>query len=353
MAQIRLLLFIGFAFLASALQAQPDVKVQGTSPDLHLVHKVVAKETWYAIAKLYNLSSKEIATYNGIANTSKLSVGQSLKIPLVASNFTQTENRANDEVYVPLYHVVNEKEWMFRISQNHNKVPIPSLEKWNNVTNDQLRPGMNLVVGYLKVKQTQSPLAKTGSKKFLTGPVKPKIVDEPFNNAGGAVGREEDVAVVQEAPKKEAPPKEAVKDVAVTPPAAPVVKEERAAPVNQPVQKTTPVTIVNNTESYNGFKGGYFRNLYAENGKAATGNAGIFRSTSGWKDGKYYALMNNVPAGTIVKVTFPSTNKSVYAKVLGQLPEMRESMGLTMRLSDAAAAELGAELGKFYVDVKY
>jgi hypothetical protein len=104
--------------------------------------------------------------------------------------------------------------------------------------------------------------------------------------------------------------------------------------------------------TYTGFKGGYFRNSYSGNGKNVTGNAGVFRSTSGWKDGKYYALMNDVPVGSIIKVTFPSTNKTVYAKVLGQLPEMKESAGLAIRISDAAAAELGAELGKFYVDMK-
>jgi hypothetical protein len=52
-------------------------------------------------------------------------------------------------------------------------------------------------------------------------------------------------------------------------------------------------------------------------------------------------------------VNFPSTNKTVYAKVLGQLPDMRESAGLAIRLSEAAASELGASNGKFSVDVKY
>ena len=93
--------------------------------------------------------------------------------------------------------------------------------------------------------------------------------------------------------------------------------------------------------------------MYDAKGKNTAANAGIFRSTSGWKDGKYYALMNNVPVGTIVKVTYTSSNKTVFAKVLGQLPDMRESSGLTLRLSDAAAAELGAEMGKFYVDISY
>src|SRR5690606_32471389 len=91
--------------------------------------------------------------------------------------------------------------------------------------------------------------------------------------------------------------------------------------------RTTPETI-SDVESWEGFKGGYFKRNYSEKGVNATGNAGIFRSTSGWKDGKYYALINDVPTGTIVKITFSSTNKSVYAKVLGPLPEMKESIGL-------------------------
>ena len=115
----------------------------------------------------------------------------------------------------------------------------------------------------------------------------------------------------------------------------------------------TGITATSNNSNIAVYKGGFFKPSYASSGKDQMGNAGVFKSTSGWKDGKYYALMNNVPVGTIVKVTFSSTNKSVFAKVLGQLPEMRESTGLLMRLSDAAASELGADNGKFYVDVKY
>lgn len=63
--------------------------------------------------------------------------------------------------------------------------------------------------------------------------------------------------------------------------------------------------------------------------------------------------MNNVMIGTIVKVNFPSTNKSIYAKVLGELPDMKESAGLSLRISDAAANELGAANNKFTVEVVY
>lgn len=101
------------------------------------------------------------------------------------------------------------------------------------------------------------------------------------------------------------------------------------------------------------FDGGFFKYDYSDGGKSASGLAGIFKSTSGWQDGKYYALMNNVPVGTIVKITGSTTGKTVYAKVLGQLPDMKESAGLTIRISNAAASELGEGDGKFNVDVRY
>jgi hypothetical protein len=63
--------------------------------------------------------------------------------------------------------------------------------------------------------------------------------------------------------------------------------------------------------------------------------------------------MNNVTVGTIVRITDPTSNKSVYAKILGQLPDMKESAGLTIRISNAAAAELGEGEARFNVQVNY
>jgi hypothetical protein len=62
--------------------------------------------------------------------------------------------------------------------------------------------------------------------------------------------------------------------------------------------------------------------------------------------------MNNVAVGTIVKISVAGTDKSVYAKVLGQLPDMKESAGLTIRISNAAAGELGTG-DRFNVDLRY
>ncbi len=337
MLKIKTCLVILFVVSISTLNAQTKIQIQGTSPSLYLIHTVAAKENWYSIGRIYNQSPKEIAPFNNTAMDKSLAIGQKIKIPLTAINFSQDGKRSGDEVFVPLYHTVQDKEWMFRISTIYNKVPVETIEKWNSIHNDQLKSGMQLVVGYLKVKEAQSALAANGSStiKVVTAP--PVVVKE--------------IKPVEETEKK------VPSGMAKVEPIKAEIKEEPAKPDEQEQPKkeeikTTEVQPVSVSGPAN-HKGGAFKKIYGETGNATTGNAGIFRSTSGWNDGKYYALMNNVPVGTIVKVSFSSTNKSVYAKVLGQLPEMKESQGLTLRISDAAASELGVSLNKFYVDVKY
>ncbi|HYF30824.1 MAG TPA: LysM peptidoglycan-binding domain-containing protein [Chitinophagaceae bacterium] len=319
--KIKLLLTAICISVSCWLFAQDNLVVQGSSPNLYLVHTVAPKENWYSVGRLYNISPKELAPYNKLKMESALSIGQTLKIPLAAVNFSQNGRKGADEALVPVYHVVQEKEWMYRISQNHNKVPVESLEQWNKVTNDQLQPGMKLIVGYLKVKTAQSALASKSKNVQATEP--PVTVNKPVNT-----------------PVKEAQDEKKEVVDKTDPPAK---TETRPLPAD-------PRPISNRSIDHNG---GYFRAQFSGAGRATNGTAGIFKSTSGWQDGKYYALMNNVPVGTIIKIDHPVTRKSVYAKVLGQLPDMKESSGLSIRLSDAAAAELGAGAFKFNVGVSY
>ena len=85
------------------------------------------------------------------------------------------------------------------------------------------------------------------------------------------------------------------------------------------------------------------------------GSASIFKSTSGWQDAKYYALMNNISPGTVVRITNPVNSRIIFAKVLGELPPGKENDGLLIRISNAAAAELkiNEKDPKFPAEVSY
>ena len=294
----RFLLSVLLLMVYCVTSAQEFV-THGATPDLHLLHKVAAKETWYSISKLYNLSPNELASFNKQGIDKPLEIGQSVKVPLTKANFSQADPTGSVDDLIPVYHIVQEKEWMYRISVNHNKVPIEKLERWNSITRDQVKAGKRLIVGFLLAKDALATVRNNANEKASTA----KTTSSSTTSS--------------------------------TPPPSPVIPK---------------TTTQGSTAKVDG---GYFKNMYDENGRNQTAVAGIFKSTSGWNDGKYYALMNNVTVGPIVKVNFAPTNKSIYAKVLGELPDMKESAGLSMRISDAAAKELGAVNNKFNVEVKY
>ena len=180
--------------------------VEGTTNGMHLVHKVAPKENWYSIGRLYNANPKELAPYNGLTLDKPLAIGQLLKVPLNAANFSQNGVKEADEVFVPVYHTVQEKEWMYRLSVNYNKVPFESLEKWNGLGHSAvLKPGMRMVIGYLKVKSNQSALAAKGSSKIIAAAAPPVAVATKPEEKKPEIKEEKKADVVVE---KAAPPVE-------------------------------------------------------------------------------------------------------------------------------------------------
>ncbi len=100
---------------------------------------------------------------------------------------------------------------------------------------------------------------------------------------------------------------------------------------------------------------GYFASMFTAQKKAANfqtleGTAAVFKSISGWEDKKFYVLTNQLPVGTLVRIT-TSDLKSICAKVINVLPEMGNAV--QYRLNDAAAAILGITNKTFQVSVTY
>ena len=303
----------GFSLFA---QTGPVAVIEKGNPIIR--HKVVAKENWYSVARNFNLRPAEIASANGLGIDKPLNIGQSLDIPLTADNFAQAGKPAADEAFVPVYHVVRQGEGLYRIGQMYNKVGSDAVKRMTKMPSDAIKPGMRLVVGYLKVKKGQSAFAG----QAVTPPV---AATEPTPPA-----------------KPAAPVSQPL-----TPVKPPTPKPEPAKPVNPPapapVQRTEPASSLPAGT-------GFFTGLFAEQARSgqqvsASGPGASFKSTSGWNDGKYYVLMNGVEPGTVVKITNEAGDSAIYAKVLGDLPPIRENEGLQARLSNAAMSKLGLPEG--------
>jgi LysM repeat protein len=289
-------------------------------------HKVAAKESLFSIGRLYNVHPRELAAYNKIDFEKGLTLGQLLKIPskksqpAVKESTTPATAAVKKEIPAaepvknnvakatnPLYHTVAKKEGLYSISKIYHQ-SIADIKKWNNLSTDALTEGMNLVVGF-----KEGTAAATAEVSTLANNERPEV-------------------------EKEKPAKTVVKST---------VKET-----------VKPETSKAGHKNGVDFKGGYFKSIYDQQiaGKTAseeTGLAGIFKSTSGWEDGKYYCLHNSVPAGSYIKITNSSNQKSIYAKVLDLIPDLKQNNKLIIRISNAAAAELGAGSTDFNCSLQF
>ena len=301
--------------------AQNPLVVQNSDKGLYLNHKVAPKENFYSIGRLYHISPKDIAAFNAVDMNKGLAIGQQLRIPLNSSNFSQTNVKGQ-----PVYYVVESKEGLYKVSQKNNGVLMADLRKWNRLPKDNIAAGDKLIVGFLVAADANNMVAQAKEPEIKHPEKQP--VEE----------KKEPVIVKQET----------------------VVTNKEEAPKQEPEKRIEPATKQVSSVAMSDGAGGYFKPQFDLQIKTQpvkadqTASAGIFKTSSGWQDAKYYALMDNVEPGTIIKVVNPTNNKAIFAKVLGEMSGIRQNQGYDVRISNAAASALAvSDTDKFIVRVNY
>lgn len=304
---------LAILFCMLSLQAQKgDLMVRNGDKGPYLDHKVVAKESFFSVGRLYNLHPATIAAYNKLDLNKGLFIDQKIRIPLNDSNFTQKGNSGT-----PVYYRVGDNEGLLKVSQVNGRVPVSSLRAWNHLSGDVLKKDQKLIIGFLLSREMKSiTIEKPKEESKEEKPVE-KTTEKP------------EITAVKETEVKEEPKL----------PAPVAVKEEPKPMI--PEQ-------------------GYFKTHFEQQvkkipvSKEETVTAGIFKTASGWQDTKYYLLIDAVQPGMVVKVINPTNNRAVYAKVLGAMSGIRQNEGLNIRISNAAASVLGIEeTDKFIVKISY
>jgi LysM repeat protein len=290
-----------------------------------LKHTVAAKESYSSIGRLYNINGRTLANFNKLDYDKGLSIGQVLNVPVTENTPKVEQPKIVKEIpdtkpientnSTAKKHTVGAKETLYGISKKYG-VTVADIKKWNNLTTDGLSEGSEIYVssGTQMVKFTP-PVVKPNTEIE-----KPKKIEET-TITNTKVIEEKPVAVVK-----------------------PIVAEK---------PKVKEVEVTETDEEAKDFKGGIFKKLYKDDGSVQEGAAGIFKSTSGWEDGKYYCLHNTADAGTIVKITNKANGKSVYAKVLDVMPDLKQNSTLKIRISNAAADVLGVTSASFDCLINY
>ncbi len=279
-----ILVFIVLMILLSGtlLAQQFPLRLLKSTKGFYLEHKVSHKQGLYSIGRLYSVHPNYLASYNNLDNKKGLQIDQLIRIPLNDSNF----NLKNAEG-VPVYLTAVTDDVISDLAKFVG-VEVRLLQCWNQYSDTLIKKGSRWIIGFLITSEM------TGQQLKLS--CKPKEVAVPI--------------------------------------------EQQATPPPQPIQPPQPVQPSPSSISF--FETAFLEQVQ----KTPTSQdlkvfSSVFKTNSGWSDGKHYVLIDNLVPGTIVKLINPINRQAVYAKVLGEMPRIKQNEGLDIRISDATAEKLG------------
>jgi len=326
------LILIALFFLCNAWSQKNDLMIHSGDKGFYIEHKVAPKESFFAIGRLYNVSPKYLASYNKIELSKGLQIDQKLKIPLTDTNFTQKGGSGT-----PVYFKSSDKEKLSDIGKKYN-ISTASLQWWNNIAGAEADKNKKLIVGFLLSKELPVVTIKqrpVGEQSVVNTETKTEIIPAVVTTTTESVNPEKE----KKEEKKEA---------------------EAEMKAEKKDEKKDPVPTISEDKRLMQGDRSYFKTDFDQQSKISpvakdeTVTSGIFKTTSGWTDAKYYMLIDNVSPGTIVRVINPTNNKAIYAKVLGAMAGIRQNEGYIIRISNAGAAALEiSEQDKFIVKINY
>jgi LysM repeat protein len=99
-------------------------------------------ESLFDVAQKNGIRLENLYEYNGLQGDEKIFAGSRLKLrPTVKEQTVLTKERPN----IPATYLVQPKEGLYAISKKHG-VTVAQLKEWNNLTDDNLKVGQQLIV---------------------------------------------------------------------------------------------------------------------------------------------------------------------------------------------------------------
>lgn len=374
-----------FVAYSKSISQVDSIGIERVGDKTFILHQVNPQETLFAISRRYLVSVGEIQQSNESLKQG-LKIGQTIRIPYVA----KTDLPEGTEL-----HKVTPGETLFSISKKYG-VSVDSLKKWNNLLGNDLSVGQSIAVKELgstkpvvqttvstphpvvEQKPQNQPVAeKKATVKELPKPVEKKV-EEPKKPT--------------ESPRQASNPTPAASTANSTPIApgewrshtvqsgetlfslatqyetsvedliqwngltsnnlrsGQVLKVGRGAtgPSTVPVIGTPKVVStpeeMNSNSSFENTSGG-FKNV------KETGLAEVIEGTGTHK--KYLVLHRSAPVGSIIRVKNEENDMTIFARVVGTLPDTGDNSKLVVKLSQAAFDQLKAVNARFPVEILY
>ncbi len=301
---MKKLLTLCLCTMAFAAMAMPNDSIGTKIIDgkLYVMHKVMKGEGVYGISKKYGVSTSDI--YNANEGSDKsINVGQILLIPRGNASSSGSSGAQSSPAGTTktekIYHTVGKGQTLSSIARQHNTT-VSKIKELNKLKSDNIQLGQKLVVG---------------EKTTVLTPPKPKV-EAPKQTPAAA----------QPTQTNPAPDKN------TTPQTEPV---KAAEPQNNVVVNPTPVAekpmaeapgVVNTTYSTD------------DGDEISESGTAIISSEGELSQERSFILHPTAKIGTIVMITNPLNNNTVFARVVGNC---KPEKGVILKMSKTVASKLG------------
>jgi LysM repeat protein len=367
---INVLIYAGALFFQP--QAYDSLGIETVNGKIFVVHRVEEKETLYGISKRYGTTVDAIVQYNPDA-ASGLGTGQILKVPYTKPTTNRTTTTPTPAAgRGGFIHVVATRETMFSISKAYG-VTVDELKQWNNLTDNALSPGQELVIKRRNTTAGTTPsenattVAPTTSGKGVHTVEAKETLFSIATKHGISVQQLKDwnhltnneisigqtLAVKQpsgQTTPAEEPRTTSTTNTTPTTPTPTPVKHDPPVVTETPREKTEPVAVKQPVEP----KTTTIRvsdGVKNSDEVMESGLAELIEGTEGNR--KYLALHRTAPVGTILKIKNEMNNREVFVRVMGKLPDTAMTDKLIIKISKSAYDRLGAIDARFRVEVTY
>jgi len=384
--------FAIFLSLTSAkANTRDSIGVENYNGKKLIVHKVVAKDTYYSIGRRYNVVPKYVMTFN---DNKYLQIGVIIKVPTdIPFSANQSTTASTKETVAPIAtdipaegnlieHAVQKKENLNMLAEKYGTT-VNEIKRVNNLRS------INLQIGQLlKIPATKSPdgtpLEAVDPEKINTPPV-----DNTAKDPVAIVVKKDSIKPAQPI-QKSAP----VKPDTTKPDTAKQDNEpllihtvasnetmysiatrykltmdqlkaknnltDNSLSVGQklwirgqyPVAPPQPEHPVDTLNSIKDPSLKYAASRYGLNQIDEKGTA-VWISDNDLDPSKMLVLHRTAPIGTVMKITNPMSNRSTFAKVVGKFTENESTKDVIIVMTKAVADALGALDKRFYCNLTY
>jgi LysM repeat protein len=381
-------LFTIFHVSAAEITPMDSIGIEKVGDKTFIIHQVDQGETLFGISRRYQTSINDIIQ-NNEALQGGLKIGQRIRIPYITKAALPTGSKL---------HKVAPGETLFSISKQYG-ITVNEIMQWNKLQGNDLSVGQGLVIQNVAepappapapvVQETVTvpPVVQTAKEKTVTEkPAAAKAKEEvkassaqipaslpvptpsPTGTASGralpgewishTVSQGETLFSI--AQKYDAKVEDLIAWNSLSSNNLSIgqkikVGRETADPAKVPVVTSSVPVIINNDRAE-----GQLTTTRPESGSGQstayknikeTGLAEVIEGTGNHK--KYLVLHRTAPVGTIMRVRNEENDITIFARVVGKLPETGDNSRLVIKVSKAAFDQLRAVNARFRVEVSY